>query len=112
MLVPAIHVLAAISTASRGWPGQARPRHNGNDRALCPIKLAPMGTRPAMTAREARPPVPVICLNLPAVCCSLTSRFPRVDLAHLPTRVEPMRRLGAGLGLDALWVKRDDCTGL
>src|SRR3954451_6658267 len=23
-----------------------------------------------------------------------------------------MRRLGAVLGLDALWVKRDDCTGL
>jgi L-cysteate sulfo-lyase len=43
---------------------------------------------------------------------SLTSRFPRVELAHLPTRVEPMRRLGAVLGLDALWVKRDDCTGL
>jgi AAA domain len=43
---------------------------------------------------------------------SLTSRFPRVELAHLPTRVEPMRRLGTVLGLDALWVKRDDCTGL
>lgn len=43
---------------------------------------------------------------------SITSRFPRIDLAHLPTRVEPMRRLGASLGLDALWVKRDDCTGL
>src|SRR3954466_11125662 len=47
-----------------------------------------------------------------AASASLTSRFPRVELAHLPTRVEPMRRLGAVLGLDALWVKRDDCTGL
>src|SRR4051794_41413014 len=47
-----------------------------------------------------------------AASASLTSRFPRVELAHLPTRVEPMRRLGAVLGLDTLWVKRDDCTGL
>jgi L-cysteate sulfo-lyase len=47
-----------------------------------------------------------------ADAASLTSRFPRVELAHLPTRVEPMRGLGAVLGLHALWVKRDDCTGL
>ncbi|MBA3654551.1 MAG: D-cysteine desulfhydrase family protein [Actinobacteria bacterium] len=39
---------------------------------------------------------------------------PRVALAHLPTPVEPMDRLGAALGFDPgeLWVKRDDCTGL
>jgi D-cysteine desulfhydrase family pyridoxal phosphate-dependent enzyme len=38
----------------------------------------------------------------------------KVVLAHLPTPVEPMDRLGAALGMDqgALWVKRDDCTGL
>src|SRR5207248_3249021 len=38
----------------------------------------------------------------------------RVVLAHLPTPLEPMRRLAAHLGMadDALWVKRDDCTGL
>ena len=38
----------------------------------------------------------------------------RVPLAHLPTPVEPMPRLAAHLGMDddALWVKRDDCTGL
>jgi D-cysteine desulfhydrase family pyridoxal phosphate-dependent enzyme len=38
----------------------------------------------------------------------------RVVLAHLPTPVEPMDRLGAALGFEAgaLWVKRDDCTGL
>lgn len=37
-----------------------------------------------------------------------------VDLAHVPTPLEPMSRLAAHLGLppDALWVKRDDCTGL
>lgn len=35
-------------------------------------------------------------------------------LAHLPTPLEPMPRLGAHLGLPerTLWVKRDDCTGL
>ena len=38
----------------------------------------------------------------------------RVALAHLPTPLEPMERLGAALGMapGALWVKRDDCTGL
>jgi D-cysteine desulfhydrase len=38
----------------------------------------------------------------------------RVALAHLPTPLEPMPRLAAHLGMaeDALWVKRDDATGL
>ena len=38
----------------------------------------------------------------------------RVPLAHLPTPVEPLDRLGARLGKPAgtLWVKRDDMTGL
>ena len=38
----------------------------------------------------------------------------RVPLAHLPTPLEPMERLGARLGMapGALWVKRDDATGL
>ena len=38
----------------------------------------------------------------------------KVPLAHLPTPLEPMDRLGAELGFapGALWVKRDDCTGL
>jgi len=41
-------------------------------------------------------------------------RAGRVSLAHLPTPLEPADRLGAALGLapGALWVKRDDCTGL
>ena len=38
--------------------------------------------------------------------------FPRVALAHLPTPLEPMERLGAELGGPRLLVKRDDCTGL
>src|SRR5438105_10715259 len=38
----------------------------------------------------------------------------RVPLAHLPTPLEPMDRLGEQLGMEpgALWVKRDDATGL
>lgn len=39
------------------------------------------------------------------------ARFPRLRLAHLPTPLEPLPRLGEALGLD-LWVKRDDQTGL
>ena len=38
--------------------------------------------------------------------------LPRVRLAHLPTPLEPMPRLADALGVDSLWVKRDDCTGL
>src|SRR5271156_5398774 len=38
--------------------------------------------------------------------------LPRLSLAHLPPPLEPMPRLAAHLGLEALWVKRDDCTGL
>ncbi|MDQ6796617.1 MAG: D-cysteine desulfhydrase family protein [Actinomycetota bacterium] len=38
----------------------------------------------------------------------------RIDLAHQPTPLEAMDRLGAHLGMDPghLWVKRDDMTGL
>ncbi len=42
----------------------------------------------------------------------LTSNFPRVPLAHLPTRLEPLPRLSEYLGGPEIWVKRDDCTGL
>ena len=35
-----------------------------------------------------------------------------MNLAHLPTPLEPLPRLGARLGIDDLWVKRDDLTGL
>ena len=37
------------------------------------------------------------------------NRFP---LAHLPTPLEPMERLGAALGGPEIWIKRDDQTGL
>ena len=40
------------------------------------------------------------------------ARFGRLGLAHLPTPLEPMRRLSAHLGGPRLWVKREDCTGL
>jgi len=36
-LVPVTHVFAWLSTASRGWPGQARPWRGGNDRGTYPL---------------------------------------------------------------------------
>jgi L-cysteate sulfo-lyase len=42
----------------------------------------------------------------------LLDRFPRLGIAHLPTPLEPMRRLTAHLGGPRLWVKREDCTGV
>ena len=39
------------------------------------------------------------------------SRFPRIRLAHLPTPLEPMKRLSKELGTE-IWIKRDDCTGM
>ena len=40
------------------------------------------------------------------------ARFPRLSFAHLPTPLEPMKRLTELLGGPRLWIKRDDCTGL
>ncbi|MEJ2171145.1 MAG: D-cysteine desulfhydrase [Woeseiaceae bacterium] len=42
----------------------------------------------------------------------MLSQFPRVELAHLPTPLEPLPRLSEHLGGPQIWVKRDDCTGL
>ena len=42
----------------------------------------------------------------------LLSGFPRIALAHLPTRLEFLPRLTEQLGGPEIWVKRDDCTGL
>ena len=42
----------------------------------------------------------------------LLSRFPRVNLAHLPTPLEYLPRLTEHLGGPNIYVKRDDCTGL
>jgi L-cysteate sulfo-lyase len=38
--------------------------------------------------------------------------FPRVQLGHWPTPLEPMKRLARQLKTDRLFIKRDDCTGL
>jgi D-cysteine desulfhydrase/L-cysteate sulfo-lyase len=44
---------------------------------------------------------------------SSTLPYPdRYPLIHAPTSIEPLTRLGEQLGSRALWVKRDDCTGL
>ncbi|MEM7358350.1 MAG: D-cysteine desulfhydrase [Pseudomonadota bacterium] len=38
--------------------------------------------------------------------------FPRIELAHLPTPLQPMSALSKHLGGPDIYVKRDDCTGL
>ncbi len=40
------------------------------------------------------------------------NRFPRVDLCHQPTPIEPMLRLSEHLAGPTFYIKRDDCTGL
>jgi len=40
------------------------------------------------------------------------ARFNVVDIAHLPTPLEAMPRLGAYCNNEQMYVKRDDCTGL
>ena len=40
------------------------------------------------------------------------ARYGRVGLAHLPTPLEPLKRLTEHLGGPRLWVKREDCTGI
>lgn len=40
------------------------------------------------------------------------TRYPRIRCGHWPTPLEPMENLSAKLAGPALWVKRDDCTGL
>ncbi|MGB2896772.1 MAG: D-cysteine desulfhydrase family protein, partial [Anaerolineales bacterium] len=39
-------------------------------------------------------------------------QLPRVQIAHLPTAIEPLPRLSAALKGPQLWIKRDDQTGL
>lgn len=39
-------------------------------------------------------------------------RFPRTMLCHQPTPIEPLPRLSEFLGGPAIFIKRDDCTGL
>jgi D-cysteine desulfhydrase len=42
---------------------------------------------------------------------SLAGRLPRFALTALPTRVHRLERLGSDLGIEQLWVKRDDESG-
>src|SRR5215213_3669642 len=48
----------------------------------------------------------------PSSLFSKLSRFPHLGLAHLPTPLEPMKRLTEHLGGPRLWVKREDATGI
>ncbi len=43
---------------------------------------------------------------------SLLADAPTFDCAHLPTPLQPLKRLSKHLGGANLWIKRDDCTGL
>ena len=48
----------------------------------------------------------------PAEIRAAIGGLPRVSLATLPTPLRELPRLGRELGLGALYVKRDDLTGL
>src|SRR4051812_16915890 len=48
----------------------------------------------------------------PSSLSARLSRFPRLGLAHLPTPLEPMKRLAEHLGGPRLWVKLEEATGL
>jgi 1-aminocyclopropane-1-carboxylate deaminase/D-cysteine desulfhydrase-like pyridoxal-dependent ACC family enzyme len=39
-------------------------------------------------------------------------KIPRANIAHLPTRIEPLERLSAALKGPQIYCKRDDQTGL
>jgi D-cysteine desulfhydrase len=41
----------------------------------------------------------------------LEERLPRVSLAALPTPVEKLEQVGAGIGVSGLYIKRDDLSG-
>jgi len=51
-------------------------------------------------------------MPVPSLAPSWLEALPRVAIGHLPTRLEPLRRLSKELGGPRIWVKRDDCTGL
>lgn len=55
---------------------------------------------------------PDLTLSLCKDLATALAKFPKVQLGHLPTPLEPMDRLSEVLGGPRLWVKRDDCTGL
>ncbi len=40
------------------------------------------------------------------------AKLPRIHLAHLPTPLEPAPRFSGRLGGPAVYIKRDDCTGM
>src|SRR5262245_44446655 len=71
---------------------------------------------PARQARSDLAPhltmEPVLETTLSADPVATLRRFPRVDLCHLPTPLEPMPSLTAHLGGARLFNKRDDATGL
>ena len=47
-----------------------------------------------------------------SILAARLARFPRLGVAHLPTPLEPLKRLTAHVGGPRLWVKREDATGI
>ena len=59
-------------------------------------------------AMNQKPPAPAALQSLH----DILARFPRAPLAHTPTPLEKLSRLSDDFTPHALYVKRDDCTGL
>src|SRR5438046_3606098 len=87
---------AASSAAMAGFIASARARSVSSDGSASAVSTAATRSVSAFVIARRVP-----CMK-------------RVALAHLPTPLELMDRLGAALGFEpgALWVKRDDATGL
>jgi len=60
----------------------------------------------------ASPNKPSTAADPAAQLTAVLDAAPRFRCAHLPTPLEPLKRLSAHLGGANLWLKRDDCTGL
>jgi D-cysteine desulfhydrase family pyridoxal phosphate-dependent enzyme len=52
------------------------------------------------------------CFVWEGICALRLTSIPKVDIAHLPTPLEPAPNLTEALGGPEIWVKRDDLTGL
>src|SRR3990170_399608 len=101
------HVGGLPLQARAGWSLRGDDRSVGlhdQARALSPLpqRLAPAPFADARSRHGQDQEVPRM----------ISEDIHRVQLANLPTPVEPLTRLTATLGLRALWIKRDDLTGL
>jgi hypothetical protein len=96
------HQLGGLHQFGSNWRRSGQSGTPGGDRS---VATNPLHKSPALIAFI---PMPEERSTLSAKL----SRFPRLGLAHLPTPLEPMRRLTEHLGGPRLWVKREDATGV